>query len=373
MADSTPDVLPQSLPQALLQHAQTHGAQVALRYKRLGIWQVRTWGQLAQDVRRLAGALHTRGFGVDDDLVIISDGRVEALALTLAAQWLGGRVTLLDPARDNRSLLAGLAPQYAVAQGADAVDQMQDASPRVLIYFDKRGLSDTRVAHLTAYTALLEALPVEPPGVVAKGAGIAFVFHSPDGQTTKHSSHAELLIDAQQLVRSQALSVQDQALAARVFAASGQARYLLAPWLIAGFCLNFPESLATRDNDRRELGPTLVLGTRESYARLALAARERLPRPGTFSHSVYRWAMRPSSNALRRTLGFWLVRRPLLDVLGMSRLDKPLLVGDALDAQSAEFFAALGIRPRPLTASIAPSARPERIVEPPLPATTQLA
>ena len=55
-------------------------------------------------------------------------------------------------------------------------------------------------------------------------------------------------------------SASEEALAARVFAASGQARYLLAPWLSAGFCLNFPEALATRDTDRRELGPTLGAG-----------------------------------------------------------------------------------------------------------------
>ncbi|RMQ25539.1 hypothetical protein ALQ07_05157, partial [Pseudomonas syringae pv. actinidiae] len=47
----------------------------------------------------------------------------------------------------------------------------------------------------------------------------------------------------------------------------------------------------------------------------------------------------------RRWLGYWLIRRPLLDVLGMSRLSTPLLVGDALTASSQAFFAALGIRP----------------------------
>ncbi|GAO92456.1 hypothetical protein PSA5_07085 [Pseudomonas syringae pv. actinidiae] len=158
-------------------------------------------------------------------------------------------------------------------------------------------------------------------------------------------SHADLLAGARQLVNRQGLSARDQALAARVFAASGQARYLLTPWLVAGFCLNFPEALSTRDNDRRELGPTLVLGTRESYARLELWAMERLPLPGSISHRLYQWAMAPAPGALRRWLGYWLIRRPLLDVLGMSRLSTALLVGDALTASSQAFFAALGIRP----------------------------
>ncbi|PAM31936.1 acyl-CoA synthetase, partial [Acinetobacter baumannii] len=44
-------------------------------------------------------------------------------------------------------------------------------------------------------------------------------------------------------------------------------------------------------------------------------------------------------------LGYWLIRRPLLDVLGMSRLRVPLLVGPALSQESAAFFGALGIHP----------------------------
>ena len=98
-----------------------------------------------------------------------------------------------------------------------------------------------------------------------------------------------------------------------------------------------------------------MLGTRESYARLEFWARERLPLPGTLSHRVYRWAMVPEVNSVRRWLGHWLIRRPLLDVLGMSRLRVPLLVGPALSQESAEFFGALGIRPRQLAGAIHPS------------------
>jgi hypothetical protein len=44
-------------------------------------------------------------------VLIISQARHEALLLALAAQWLGGSVTLLDPERDNRALLARLRPR----------------------------------------------------------------------------------------------------------------------------------------------------------------------------------------------------------------------------------------------------------------------
>ena len=337
----------QTLPLALLQQAQARGSAIALRYKRLGIWHARSWSELAQDVSRLAAALHQRGFSRLDDLLIISQARSEALLLALAAQWLGGSVTLLDPERDNRPLLARLRPSFVLAEGLDAVQQVRcaDHPPRALLYLDGRGLNVGEGKGLSAYADLSAGVAAEPPVCAPESAAIAFVFHSDTDGPSQRLSHEQLLAGARNLVAREHLSGTEEALAARVFAASGQARYLLTPWLCAGFCLNFPEAMATRDTDRRELGPTLVLGTRESYARLEQWARERLPLPGTLSHRLYRWAMGPDEQVVRRWLGYWLIRRPLLDVLGMSRLRVPLLVGPALSPESAAFFGALGIHP----------------------------
>ncbi|WP_323158623.1 AMP-binding protein [Pseudomonas viridiflava] len=338
--------MPHSLPQALLIQAQTRNRQIALRYKKLGIWQTRTWGEVAQDADHLAEALHLKGFKATDCLLIISESNAEALLLALAAQALGGSVSLIEPSMDHRHWLATLKPRYAVVQNLLLLAQLGDAEPDRVIVLDKRGLHDAEDARLVDYAELLKpaAKGIQKPLIDATAC--AFVFQTPKGEL--QLSHADLLDGAQQLIDANAITDHDQALVARVFAASGQARYLLAPWLVAGFCLNFPEALSTRDNDRRELGPTLVLGTRESYARLELWARERLPLPGTFAHALYRWAMVPAQGVIRRQFGYWLIRRPLLDVLGMSSLSKPLLAGEALTPQSHAFFAALGILPRPL-------------------------
>lgn len=337
-----------TLPQALQQQAAERGPALALRYKQLGIWQTRRWAQVLEDVRRLAGALQQLGFEARDELLIISQARVEALLLALAAQWLGGRVGLLDPRLDHRPRLALLQPRFALAEDQAAVAQLNAAPqpPRALLYLDGRGLNPPQPGNLRRYDDLLSEASLEPAPPQAEPHNTAFVFYPDTDQTALRLSHGQLLEGARQLVAREALSADEEALAARVFAASGQARYLLAPWLVAGFCLNFPEALETRDTDRRELGPSLVLGTRESYGRLAQWAEERLPLPGSFSHGLYRWALVPGRGALGTWLGHWLIRRPLLDVLGMSRLRVPLLVGPALTEDSAAFFATLGIRPR---------------------------
>ena len=162
----------------------------------------------------------------------------------------------------------------------------------------------------------------------------------------QETSHAELLREGQALVSGEALTEREEAFAARAFAASGQARYLLAPWLIAGFCLNFPEGLETRDIDRRELGPTLVAGTRETWQRLENMVRERLPAAGTWQRRLVDRALAPRAAGLTGLIGGWLVRRPLRDVLGFTRTRVPLIIGEPLPEASVQFFATLGIAVR---------------------------
>ncbi|WP_422777695.1 AMP-binding protein [Pseudomonas mediterranea] len=343
------DETPSSLPQWLQLQAQRQGADIALRHKHLGIWQVRTWGQVAEEVQCLANALHTRGFVAGATLAIISRPRPQALLAALAAQWLGGVASLFDPlesAMEQGQLLVSLQPEFVLVEGAQESLRLHAAqvTARVLIYLDKRGLADVQALDY----AVLVARPHAERAPQARAQHTAFVLYRRAAQAIEQQtiSHAELLREGQRLVTRESLGRQEEALAARAFASGGQARYLLAPWLMAGFRLNFPESLATRDRDRRELGPTLVAGTRETYERLHGYALERLPEPGSWSRTLVNWALATDPGRLQRHLGGWLVRRPLRDVLGFTRTRTPLLVGDALRPETQAFFETLGVRVR---------------------------
>ncbi|WP_024619219.1 AMP-binding protein [Pseudomonas kilonensis] len=350
----TLDAAPASLPQWLQQQAHRHGADVALRHKHLGVWQERSWAQVADEVRRLASALQARGFSAGATLTIISRPRPQALLAALAAQWLGGVASLSDPLEASAEqvlLLGTLQPDFVLVEGLEEMLRLraaQVAAP-VLVYLDKRGLADsTPFVQALDYAALVAEQPINERAPQGRVLQTAFVFYRGAGQAIEEQrvSHAELLQEGQRLLMREGLGRQEEALSARAFASGGQARYLLAPWLIAGFRLNFPENLATRDRDRRELGPTLVAGTRETYERLYRYALERLPAPGSWSRGLVDWALTADPDVLQRHLGDWLVRRPLRDVLGFSRTRAPLLVGDALSPQTQAFFQALGIRVR---------------------------
>lgn len=344
--------VPASLPEWLQWQARRQGEGIALRHKRLGVWQARSWAQLAAEVRGLAGALQVRGFAGDAQLVVLSRPRPEALLAALAAQWLGGSAALLDPlepAAGQQELLRELQADFVFAEGLEELERLRGTglAPRLAFYADARGVKAQ--AGEQDYARLLSGSGTEQPELLAQAGRCAFAFYrrGADGRHERQRiGHAELLREGHRLVQAEQLDADEEALAARAFAAGGQARYLLAPWLIAGFRLNFPESLATRDNDRRELGPTLVAGTRETYGRLYEQVQARLPLPGSASRRLVDWALDGRPGLLRQVFGDWLVRRPLRDVLGFSRTRAPLLVGEPLPPDVEAFFAGLGVAVR---------------------------
>lgn len=344
--------VPASLPEWLHWQARRQGEAIALRHKRLGVWQARSWAQLAAEVRGLAGALQVRGFAGDAQLVVLSRPRPEALLASLAAQWLGGSAALLDPlepAAGQQELLRELQAEFVFAEGLEELERLRGTglAPRLAFYADARGVKAQ--AGEQDYARLLAGSGTAQPELPAQAGRGAFVFYrqGADGRRERQLvGHAELLREGRRLVQAEQLGAHEEALAARAFAAGGQARYLLAPWLIAGFRLNFPESLATRDNDRRELGPTLVAGTRETYGRLYEQVLARLPPAGSASRRLVDWALDGRPGLLRRVFGDWLVRRPLRDVLGFSRTRAPLLVGEPLPPDVEAFFAGLGVAVR---------------------------
>lgn len=348
-----------TLPHWLAWQAQQRPARVAIRHKQLGIWQQSSWHAVQGAVLLAARFLQQSGFGQGDTLFLLSEPRPEALLLSLAAHWLGGISAPLDPADAQPQLLDvlhTLRPKFVFAEAQAQVDQVLAAKPdvHVVIYADARGLAEYRHPAIHAYRQITtrasdETLP--ELASIAEPHDIAFRFYRLSAQYQleyRELTHAELLNNGRQLVAQEALTEHEQALAARAFAASGHARYLLSPWLLAGFTLNFPENLATRDTDRRELGPTLVAGTAVTYQRLYTLTQSRWPLPGSLQFLLVAWALRVYRHRLPlfSTLANWLVILPLQDVLGLRRTRVPLLVGEPLSAEAEQFFLSIGIQVR---------------------------
>ncbi len=343
----------ETLPHLLRLQAVERPHHVAIRHKQLGLWQQASWLAVQEAVTKAAQYLQQQGFRQGDTLFLLSEPRPEALLLSLAAHWLGGVAAPLDPAFAQPQLLDllhTLRPQFVFAEAQTQVDQVLAAKPdsSLVIYADARGLAGYQHPALVAYAQIVATPETQNISPVAETAEIAFRFYRlSDAYALEYSelSHAELLRNGRQLISQEALTAHEEALAARAFAASGHAKYLLSPWLLAGFTLNFPENLSTRDTDRRELGPTLVAGTATTYQRLYALTQSRWPLPGSWQHRLVGWALLAARNRLPlvATLARWLVILPLQDVLGLRRTRVPLLVGEPLSPEATQFFSDIGI------------------------------
>ena len=348
-----------TLPSWLEFQAHNRPHRVAIRHKQLGIWHENTWQAAHKAVLLAAHFLKQKGFTSGDTLFLLSEPRPEALLLSLAAHWLGGVSAPLDPAyaqSELLDLLHTLRPKYVFAEAQTQVDQIFDAKPDVqlLIYANSRGLAGYTHPSLLAYNQVVSSasektlldLPIR-----AETNEVAFRFYrlSQSYQLEfREISHAELLKNGRTLVVHEALTDTEEALVARAFAASGHARYLLSPWLLSGFKLNFPENLVTRDTDRRELGPTLVAGTASTYQRLYSLTQSRWPLLKSWQLSVVKWGLKAYQKRLPilSPIANWLVITPLKDVLGLSYTRVPLLVGEPLSKEAEQFFFAIGIQVR---------------------------
>jgi long-chain acyl-CoA synthetase len=336
-----------TLPDWLRTQAQRRPHARALRHKRLGVWRAWSWQAVAAQVEQLAAGLARRGFVPGDLLMLVSHPRDEALLLSLAAQWCGGVALPLDPQLADDGLAAALryrAPRFVFADDDVQLDRLLAHSQRVIDANPRRLPAHPNPAVID-YLALAE----EREGgfaPLAKPHDDAFAFLRVEAQgdlVEQRLTHATLVREAQHLAAVEKLHANDEALAARAFAAAAQARYLIAPWLLTGFRLNFPESLATRDNDRRELAPTLVAGTRETYARVSRLVDDRLPGEISLRRRLIRRAQRNRGGPLGRALTWWFVTRALREVIGFSRTHAALVVGPSLDEETAALFSALRV------------------------------
>jgi long-chain acyl-CoA synthetase len=298
-----------------------------------------------------------KGFAQGDTLYILTNPRPEALLISIAAQWLGGVSAPLDPNGNEEiilDLVKKLHPEFIFAEGQIQIDQLlkTNTQQRLVIYSDARGLSSYDHKILFNYSDL-ESKAIDDLNIplITKPNDLAFIFYRFNSQRrveVRKLTHIETLIHGRQLIEKEGLTANEEALAARAFAASGHMRYLLAPWLLAGFKLNFPENIETRDIDRRELGPTLVAGTSQTYQRLENLITSRLPLLGTTRRALVNWSLLApvNSSPVRKFVAYWLVIRPLLDVIGFSYTRVSLLVGEPLPEKSLRFFASLGIKVR---------------------------
>jgi len=136
-----------------------HGAKPAYREKELGIWQVWTWAEAAEEMEALALGFLTLGASPGDHIAIVGRNRPQLYWAMVAAQMAGAVPVPLyqDAAAEEVGYaLDHSGARFVVCGDQEQVDKVIETGVHMdhLVYLDPRGLRKYDHGAMTPYTDL---------------------------------------------------------------------------------------------------------------------------------------------------------------------------------------------------------------------------
>ena len=368
----------ETFPQLLSQRLEHDAARSAMREKAYGIWQTWTLGQLCEESFALAAGLADLGFARNDTLVIIGDNRPRLYGSMIAAQALGGVPVPAyqdSVAEEIQYVVDHAEARFIIAENQEQVDkalEIREQCPRVerVIYCDPKGLRkyDPRVVMdietvMARGRELLKADPDKINAEIQKGksSDTSIILYT-SGTTGRPKgvvlSHENLLVTARNTNEFDGITADEEVLAYLPMAWVGDNVFSFAMGLVAGFCVNCPESTNTVAQDLREIGPTFYFAPPRVFESVLTSVMIRMKDAGRLKRSLFDHFMKvakktgvalmdgqsvPTWDRFHYWLGELLVYGPLKNTLGLSRVRVAYTAGEAIGPEIFEFYRSLGI------------------------------
>jgi long-chain acyl-CoA synthetase len=369
---------PKTLPQLLLRNALVFGDRDAIREHKYGIWQSYTWKDYLEQVRTLAAGLHKLGFRRGDKLAVIGDNRPRLYCAMLAAQSLGGvslGVYQDSIQKEMGYVLSHADARFVVAEDVEQVDKLLEVRSQLphvarVLYEDPKGLESNQDPWLMPYgeaLAMGQAAVASDPDwferEVAQGKGSDVAIFSYTSGTTGMPkgamlTHDNLITSAAHVVRTEGWKPSDEMLARYPMAWIGDFTISVSGAIQAGLCINCPESQESVQRDYREIGPTIVFAPPRSWEVYLTLIQVRMEEADWLKRKLYEGFMAIAHKVEARRqaqqripvhwrvlnrLGDTLVRAPLRDLLGLTRIRYAYTGGAPLGPDVFNYFRALGL------------------------------
>ena len=375
-----------TFPRLLLQHAAQRPGDPAMREKEYGIWQTRSWADMARMVEQVACGLHEAGLTAGEHMVVIGANRPRLYATMLAAQSLGAvPIPLYQDAVAPECVfpINNADVRFAFAEDQEQVDKLLEIRGQcpglaAIYYDDPRGLrkySEPGLQSLDDLIAAGTAFAREHPDFYrseiekAKPDDVAAMFFTsgttgnPKGVVHTHRTlldrgHAGALFDN--------LTHREEVLAYLPPAWIGQNIFSYAQWLACGYVVNCPESAATVVIDLKEIGPTYYFAPPRVFEGLLTTVMIRMEDAGYLKRKMFHGFMelakrvgpplmdgRPVGlfDRIGYALGDVLVYGPLRNNLGFSRVRVAYTAGEAIGPDLFTFYRSIGINLKQLYGS----------------------
>lgn len=370
---------PATVPQHFLARVAHYGdSKVALRQKEYGIWREFTWQESYEQVRDFALGLLALGLRRGDHVATIGDNDRQYLWGYLGVHCLGGvQVGLFTDANANEAayIIGHSDARFALAQDQEQCDKLLEIRAQIpqverVIYWDERGLWNYDDPWLISYSdvrAMGRQRLARKPGPfeaeVAEGKGDDLALLCYTSGTTGLPKGA--MITQSNLVQTAQIFAQvdprydtDNHISLLTLGWIAEHVLGVAPHVIYGIVINFPEAPETVRENVRELAPEGILYNSRLWDALLGTVQVRMNEANWLNRRLYRWFLpvgygmadhkltgQRIGPGLRAAyaLGDLLVFQPLRDKLGFTRLRAAYTSGATLSPDAMRFFHALGI------------------------------
>ncbi len=370
-----------TFPKLLARNARVRGGRTAFRHKDLGIWQSWTWAQVYETVRAYAAGLKALGVVRGGKIAIVGQNRPRLYWTMAAAQWLGAVPVPVyaDSVADEMAyVLAHAEVTHAAVQDQEQVDKLLSVADQVpllthLLYDEERGLRDYDHTRLHPITEVIdegrkrltdpaEAAALEAEMAAGRGADLAIILYT-SGTTGRPKgvmlSFDNVIAAAEIGCDFDRLDEGDEIIAYLPVAWVGDHIFSYAQAILAGLCVNCPESPETVVDDRREIGTTYAFAPPRVFENMLTLTMVRMEDASAPKRRVFKFfidhATRVGERILNREPGvsawdrlLWrigdvVVYGPLRNRFGLTDIKVGYTAGEAIGPEIFRFYRAIGV------------------------------
>ena len=267
-----------TIPKLLRNSALKFGRKVALREKDLGIWQDISWERYYGNAKHFGLGLLALGLKKSDKISVLSENNPEWLYADMGAQSVGGIVVGIYPtnvASQVEYILDHSQSKFCIVGDQEQTDKVLEVKDRLpelkkIIVIDMKGLRKYKNPLIMSFDAVLqlgERAEKEKPGLFEEKVDetnpedTALMVYT-SGTTGKPKgamiSQKNAIASAQNFLEATPLKEDDVIVSYLPLCHIAERSFtVLYPLLVGGITVNFAESIATIQDNIREIAPTV--------------------------------------------------------------------------------------------------------------------